>query len=37
MKLALQIALSLAGGFDDRDRVLFTFGVSRFDGEDVFA
>jgi hypothetical protein len=36
MKLALQIALSLVGGFDDRDRALFTFDVSLFDGEDVF-
>lgn len=36
MKLALQIALGLVGGFDDRDRALFAFGVSRFDGEDVF-
>ena len=37
MKLALQIALSLVGGFDDRDRALFAFDVFRFDGEDVFA
>jgi hypothetical protein len=36
VKLALQIALSLVGGFDDRDRALFTFDVSRFDGEDRF-
>ena len=37
MKIALQIALALVGGFDDRDRALFAFDVSRFDGEDVFA
>ena len=37
MKIALQIALSLVGGFDDRDRALFAFDVSLFDGEDVFA
>lgn len=36
MKLALQIALALVGGYDDRDRALFTFGVSVFGGEDVF-
>lgn len=36
MKLALQIALALVGGYDDRERAVFTFGVSRFDGEDVF-
>lgn len=37
MKLALQIALALVGGYDDRERALFTFDISVFDGEDVFA
>lgn len=36
MKLALQIALALVGGYDDRERAFFTFDVSAFDGEDVF-
>ena len=36
MKIALQIALGLVGGYDDRDRALFAFDVSLFDGEDVF-
>lgn len=36
MKLALQIALALVGGYDDRDKSVIAFGVSVFDGEDVF-
>ena len=36
MRLAIQIALALVGGYDDRERAIFTFDVSRFDGEDVF-
>ena len=36
MRLAIQIALALVGGYDNRERAIFTFDVSRFDGEDVF-
>lgn len=36
MKLALQIALAIVGGYDDRQHGLFTFDISVFDGEDVF-
>lgn len=37
MPLALQIALSIVGGDESRESVLFQFGVSVFDGQDVFA
>ena len=37
MGLAIQIALALVGGYDVREHGLFTFDVSVFDGEDVFA
>lgn len=37
MPLALQIALSIVGGDESRESVLFQFDVSVFDGQDVFA
>ncbi len=36
MRLALQIALAIVGGYDDREHSVVTFGVSVFGGEDVF-
>jgi hypothetical protein len=36
VRLALQIALAIVGGYDDREHSVFTFDVSVFDGEDVF-
>lgn len=37
MFIRLAIALGLSGGYDDRETSFFTFDLSRFDGEDVFA
>jgi hypothetical protein len=37
MGLAIQISLALVGGYDVREHGLFTFDVSLFNGEDVFA
>jgi hypothetical protein len=37
MPLALQIALSIVGGDESRESVLFQFDVSAFDGQDVLA
>jgi hypothetical protein len=37
MPLAIQIALSIVGGDESRESAIFTFGLSVFDGQDVFA
>jgi hypothetical protein len=37
MPLALQIALSIVGGDESRESVLFQFDVSAFDSQDVLA
>lgn len=37
MSLAIQIALSIVGGYDVREHGLFTFNTSLFNGEDVLA
>jgi hypothetical protein len=35
--LAIQIGLSIVGGDESRESFLFTFDLSVFDGQDVFA
>ena len=37
MPLALQISLSIVGGDESRESVLFQFDVSAFGSQDVFA
>ena len=37
MPLAIQIGLSVVGGDESRESFLFTFDLSVFDGQDVFA